>query len=75
MIRGGDSMFFVKLQSENLTAKIQIEPDNVYTRCAGCGDEMQVNLETILQNGDADLLSTAVFCERCSRTICRNTQR
>lgn len=62
-------MFFVKILTDDLQVQAPIEPDNVFTECAGCGAEIPIDLEELLKHENADLCSTAVFCEDCSRDL------
>ena len=55
-------MFYLKHKGK----KIPVEADNVYTICPECGREHTVDLQEILEGGDADLYGTAVYCEECS---------
>ena len=55
-------MFYLKHKGE----KLPVEADNVYTVCLECGREHTVDLQVILEGGDADLYGTAVYCEECS---------
>ena len=55
-------MFYLKHKGE----KLPVEADNVYTVCPECGREHTVDLQVILEGGDADLYGTAVYCEECS---------
>ena len=55
-------MFYLKHKGE----KLPVEADNVYTVCPECGREHTVDLQEILEGGDADLYGTAVYCEECS---------
>lgn len=53
--------------------KLFIEEDNVYTRCARCGKEMQIDLDDAVIDGALDLYGTSWYCERCSKIV-RNKQ-
>ena len=55
-------MFYLKYKG----AKLPVEADNVYTVCPECGREHTVDLQVILEGGDADLYGTAVYCGKCS---------
>lgn len=55
-------MFYMKHKGKRL----EINDDNVYAICPGCGKEEKVNLKDILSCEHADLNSTAVYCEECS---------
>lgn len=57
------SQFYLKCNSERL----EIREDNVYTVCPQCGREHSVDLQDILSVPDADLYSTSVYCEDCSK--------
>ena len=57
------SQFYLKHKGERL----EIREDNVYTVCPKCGREHSVDLQDILSAPDADLYSTSVYCEDCSK--------
>ena len=54
-------MFYMKHQGK----KLEIQEDNVYTICPGCGIEFKVDIQDILSSGSTDLYSTSVYCEKC----------
>lgn len=56
-------MFYVK----KMGLKVEITPDNVFTKCPDCGKEHAVNITDILKAPDACLYSTAVYCPSCSQ--------
>ena len=59
-------MFYVKTQlSDESVMKTDITDDNVFTRCAGCGKELQVDLNEVFEDIPVDL-ETPVYCCRCS---------
>ncbi len=61
-------MFYVKeTVSDSMDVTIEINDENVFCRCPRCGDEVQVDLQEILKEGD--IFGTVVFCERCSRKM------
>lgn len=58
-------MFYVKeTVSDSMDITIEINDENVFCRCPNCGDEVQVDLQEVLRDGD--LFGTSVFCESCS---------
>lgn len=60
-------MFYIKTElAEGVTLRSVIE-DNVFTTCPGCGAEHCVELDDILKSGEADIYSTCVYCEECSK--------
>ena len=60
-------MFYVKSEiGDGITLHTEINSENVYTVCPGCGAEHAVDLVDILSSGNADLYSTAVYCHKCS---------
>jgi hypothetical protein len=60
-------MFYVKTEiGDYCTIKTEITDENVFTRCPKCGCEHSIDLVEILQDGDADLFSTSVFCTACT---------
>jgi len=59
-------MFYVKTPlSEESVVKTEITDVNVFTRCAGCGKELQVDLAEVFEYIPVDL-ETPVYCCRCS---------
>lgn len=59
-------MFYVKKKlSEGAEINVNIEYDNVYTRCPECGVEHRVDIMEFI-NQDFDIEDTRVYCERCS---------
>lgn len=69
-------MFYVKEKVNYATEiNIAITDDNVYTQCPGCGCEHKVDIQELLSDKDnADLLSTSVYCESCSRGLEKNNE-
>lgn len=57
------SQFYLKHKGERL----EIREDNVYTVCPKCGREHTVDIQDVLSTPDADLYSTSVYCEDCSK--------
>ena len=63
-------MFYTKTRlGKGTTLITEIHTDNVFTRCLCCGDEVQVNLEDILCEGEGDLNESTVLCGECSRDL------
>ena len=59
-------MFYVKTPlSEESVVKTEITDVNVYSRCAGCGKELQVDLNEVFEDIPVDL-ETPIYCCRCS---------
>lgn len=61
-------MFYLKYKGK----KLEINGENVYTICSQCGKEHAVDLQQILEGGDADLYSTSVYCVMCSKARATN---
>ena len=59
-------MFYTKTTINDTTIKTEITDENVFTICPECGREHAVDLQAILCGGDADLLSTSVYCAECT---------
>lgn len=60
--------FYIKRRIDDIVIQIPLYDDEIYTNCAECGKEIEVDtafLADILQDGD--LVSTAVFCEDCAK--------
>lgn len=63
-------MFYVKEQlSDSMEVSIEINDENVFCTCPGCGDEVRVDLSEVFDDGKGDLFSTGVYCDKCSRKI------
>jgi hypothetical protein len=59
-------MFYVKTPlSEESVVKTEITDVNVFTRCAGCGKELQVDLDEVFEDTPI-ALDASVYCCRCS---------
>lgn len=63
-------MFYVKEQI-NYGTEINtvITDNNVYTKCPQCGIEHKVDLSDVFSDECADLETTLVFCEKCSKKM------
>lgn len=64
-------MFYVKERCNKAAVTVPISNKNVYTRCPGCGREIQVSLGEVFKVDDVSLDKTDVFCEMCSRRMMR----
>ena len=64
-------MFYVKHETEEILAKINITDENVFTVCPSCGKEHQVDLQELFKGEEIDLFGTSVFCEKCSARMMR----
>lgn len=63
-------MFYIRHQmGQDLTIKINIHDENVFTRCPYCSKELSVDLSEVLSNEDSDLFSTAVVCSACAAKV------
>ena len=50
---------------DELSVKVPVEHDNVFTVCPICGEEHQIDLTEVC--GDSfDFYGTSVYCEKCS---------
>jgi len=55
-------MYYLKHNGENL----EIDHDNVYTLCAECSQEFDIDLAAVvMSDGTLDLTGTAVYCSDC----------
>lgn len=61
-------MFYIKHNLPDGSAHcVDIESDNVFSRCIDCGAELQVDLmEMVDASGDLDLYGTHVRCAECT---------
>lgn len=67
-------MFYVKKKISNgIEINIDIEYDNVYTRCPECGVEHMIDIAEFA-NEDFDIESTEIYCEKCSEKLRANTE-
>lgn len=63
-------MFYVKEKINNtVEVSVEINGENVFCTCPGCGCEVNVDLSEIFSNGDADLYGTDVYCSECSNKV------
>ncbi len=63
-------MFYVKKKlADGVEINVDIECDNVYTRCPKCGVEHKVDFEGHAKYEDFELESTAIYCEKCSAEL------
>lgn len=68
-------MFYVKKKlSKGVEINVDIEYDNVYTRCPECGVEHMIDISKFA-NEDFDIESTRVYYEKCSVNLRNNTER
>lgn len=63
-------MFYIKEKvTDSLELSAEINDENVFCRCPVCGAEVQVDLEAVFADGDADLFGTSVLCNECSAEV------
>lgn len=64
-------MFYVKTNlNKNIEIKVDLYDDEIFTQCPKCGKEIQVDNETLANIlKDADLSSTSLYCEKCSKEV------
>ncbi len=61
-------MFYVKaIINDAVEITTEIQDDNVFCACPGCGCEVEVDLAEIFSMGNSDLYSTSVYCPKCSK--------
>ncbi len=48
---------------------VEINDENVFCTCPGCGKEVRVDLADVFRDGEGDLSNTAVHCKECSKSI------
>jgi len=62
-------MFYVKEKlSDTVEITLEIQDDNVFCTCPGCGCQVEINLAELFSDGEGDLYGTAVYCPECSRS-------
>lgn len=59
-------MFYTKATIGGTTITTEITDENVFTRCAECGDEIPVDIEEVIIGG-GDLCGTNVYCDACTK--------
>ena len=63
-------MFYVKAKlTEEAEINIELNDENVFTRCIGCGEEIQVDIQEECRSDYFDLLGTSMYCTECSQKI------
>lgn len=63
-------MFYVKEKiSETADINIEINDENVFCRCPFCEKEVQVDISSVLSDGESDLFDTSVLCDSCAKNI------
>lgn len=64
-------MYYVKSKiNDEVEIKVDITDENVFTICPVCGVEHQIDIVDVIQSGEFDLFSTAIYGNQC--TIKRN---
>ena len=65
-------MFYVKKKlADGAEINVNIECDNVYTRCPDCGVERMIDLVEFAKDEGFDFESSYIYCEKCSSKIAR----
>ena len=68
------SNYYIKLRmnsehkeggNDGVSVKVPVEHDNVYTICPVCGEEHQIDLAEVCDNG-FDFFGTTVYCDKCT---------
>lgn len=63
-------MFYVKEKINGTVAvSVEINDENVFCTCPGCGCEVNVDLSEVFSDGEGDLYGTAIYCDECSKKI------
>lgn len=63
-------MFYVKAQiNDTVDLTVEINDENVFTRCPGCGREVSIDLVKLFRDGESDLYCTAIYCAKCSQNL------
>jgi len=59
-------MFYVRAHlTDEVSVEVDISNKNVFTRCADCGSEIEVDLDDLIGLEDFSL-NSALCCEKCS---------
>ena len=68
------SNYYIKLRmnsehkeggNDGVSVKVPVEHDNVFTICPVCGEEHQIDLAEVCDNG-FDFFGTTVYCDQCT---------
>lgn len=59
-------MFYVKKKLKGVEITIDIDYDNVFTKCPVCGRESVADLNEIAETG-GDIYTTTTYCTECYR--------
>ena len=64
-------MFYVRERiGDAVEVSVEINDENVFTRCPRCGKEVPVDLAELFHcDEDSDLYGTGVFCDECGKVI------
>lgn len=63
-------MFYVKSKiCEELSVKVELNGNNVFTTCFGCGIEHEVDIIEMAKSKDFSFYDTRVYCDECSKKI------
>ncbi|MCQ4922218.1 hypothetical protein NE686_03920 [Tissierella carlieri] len=73
---GEKLMFYIKEKlTETVEVTIEINDENVFCACPGCGDEVNVDISEVLSDGISDLYGTSIYCKECSEILTKKLWR
>ena len=59
-------MFYVKVKTDEVEVKAELNDENVLCACPDCGKEVAVDLSCVFADGVGDMYGTAVLCNECA---------
>jgi len=60
-------MFYAKTAiGECAELRIELNDETIYTTCPGCGEEILVDLNDVIIDGQLDLGGTSIYCGECA---------
>jgi hypothetical protein len=59
-------MFYVKTSFGYADVITEIHDDNVFCHCPECGAEVAVDIADVFRDGEGDLYSTSILCDKCT---------
>ena len=65
-------MFYVKVKTDEVEVKAELNDENVFCACPDCGKEVAVDLSCVFADGLGDMYGTAVCCEKCTQRRLRH---
>ena len=62
-------MFYVREKlSEGVEINIEINDDNVFTKCTDCGEEMNEDIDSLYKEcSDFSIMESSMICAECTK--------